>query len=148
MVSNEEKPSPENHNICNEIISGDSEKVNVTCTYNNRITKNLRGRYVTIQKKSTAQTDRSILNFCEVEVFSCRRNSWGINLPEGNSDCSKVCNCEEAESCRTSDGYCHTGCKDMWWGFDCNTRCNCGVQPCDRNSGSCPQGILLSIKLP
>ena len=132
MVTNEERPNVNNHNICNEIRNGELPVVTILCNYSNRNPAYIRGRYVMIQKKNVASV-RYIMHFCEVVVLSCPPGWWGISLP-GTSDCSQTCsNCNEVETCGVSDGHC----KDGWWGGDCNRQCNCVTQTaCGRLDGT------------
>ena len=74
-VSDEEDVTLNDDNICNEIINGVQDVVNITCDYKNR-NLSIRGRYVTIRRKDDA-SDRHVLNFCEVEVMSCPPGTWG-----------------------------------------------------------------------
>ena len=88
MVSENEKPDPSSSDtICNEIVNGELSLVTVQCNYNNRDPPNRRGKYVTIQRKSNAAIAKHLLNFCEVEIFSCPPGWWGRNL-SGTPDCS------------------------------------------------------------
>ena len=127
----------ENATICNEIINGKQDVVMVTCNYNNTKPP-IRGRFVTIQKKTNANS-KHLLNFCEVEVLSCPPRRWGYNLAD-IEDCSQVCDrCHDSvENCRVSDGYCFSGCAEGNWGNSCDKQCNC--QACDRMAG-CPPGM-------
>ena len=129
-------------NICNEILDGVQNVVTVTCDYNNRNLP-LRGRYVTIRRKDDA-FERFLLNFCEVEVFSCRPGHWGYNLLDFAHGCSNFCNrCKNnPETCRVSDGYCFSGCEEGFWGNSCDKQCNCPGSDCDRFAG-CPPGMSL-----
>ena len=127
--------TPTTDNICNEIIDGARDVVTVNCDYNNTYPPK-RGRYVTIRRKDEAN-ERQWMNFCEVEVMSCRPGRWGYNSSNSGDDCSRDCDrCRYvSETCRVSDGYCFTGCKDGLWGNDCDKQCDC--PSCDRTTG-CP----------
>ena len=132
---------PNDNNVCNEIINGRLYFVTVICDYKNR-NPPLRGRYVTIRRKDNAQ-DRQLLNFCEVEVLSCLPGRWGYNPLNPAPDCSQLCaGCNNTmETCRVSDGYCYTGCKDEFWGGSCDKQCDCpGGTSCNQTDGSCPSG--------
>ena len=131
-MSEEENVTPNDDNICNEIMDGVQDVVTVTCNYNNSNSL-LRGRYVTIRRKDDASNRRELLNFCEVEVLSCRPGFWGKDL--ANGDCSQSCvRCVEG-SCRVLDGYCFTGCQEGYWGDSCENECDC--EACNRTTG-CP----------
>ena len=77
-MSDEEEVTLSDNNICNEIIDGEQDVVNVTCNYKNK-NPPLRGRYVMIRRKDNAY-DRNFLNFCEVEVLSCPPGRWATIL--------------------------------------------------------------------
>ena len=130
-VSEEGDVTPNNDNICNEIIDGGRDVVTVECDYKGR-NPPLKGRYVMIRRKDNARY-RLFLNFCEVEVLSCRPGFWGKDLESG--DCSQSCGRCVEETCRVSDGHCYSRCQEGYWGDICNNRCNC--QDCDRFTG-CP----------
>ena len=134
-VSDEEDVTPNDDNICNEIINGEQDVVTVTCDYKDR-TSPPHGRYVTIRRKDNAN-DRHILNFCEVEVLSCFHGFWGKDSAN-HGDCSRSCaRCVEG-NCRVSDGHCYSRCQEGYWGDVCNDRCHC--QACDRLTG-CEPGV-------
>ena len=115
-VSEEQDAIPNSDNICNEIINGLASVITVTCNYGSRLLP-LRGHYVTIRRKDTAN-ERHLLNFCEVEVLSCHPGLWGYNLGASGHDCSNACDrCHDVnETCQVSDGHCYTGCRDGYWG--------------------------------
>ena len=114
--------TPNDDNICNVITDGRYDVVTVTCDYKNR-NPPLRGRYVTIRRKDDAN-ERNFLNFCEVEVLSCRPGFWGKD--SANEDCSQSCGHCVEQTCRVLDGYCYTVCQGGYWGANCNKDCNCG----------------------
>ena len=130
IVSDEEDLTPTNDVICNEIIDGEQDVVNVTCDYKNT-TPPLRGCYVTIKRKDEA-SPRYWLNFCEVEVLSCHQGFWGKDI-DNYTDCSQPCgHCIES-TCRVSDGQWYSGCQEGFWGGKCDKRCHCLV--CNRLTG-------------
>ena len=136
-VSEEENETPNTGNICNWIQDWAEDVANVTCNYGD-IDPPRRGRYIMIRKKE-APENGIYLNMCEVEVMSCRPGYWGYNQIQAE-DCSLICSkCRLTETCRVSDGYSHTGCKNGFWGGSCDQPSDCGAgTPCDRNNGICP----------
>ena len=141
-VSDEEDETPNDDNICNEIRrNGLHAVVTVQCNYK-YVNAPRRGRYLTIRRKDEAKA-RYLLQFCEAEVMSCHPGRWGYNPVQSQYDCSHVCDtCSDVpETCRVSDGYCFTGCKNGHWGGNCKHRCTCldGVA-CNRTDGSCLPG--------
>ena len=136
-VSDEEDATPNDDNICNEIINGEAYMV-VTCDYKDR-NPPLRGRYVTFRRKENAANKEAMI-LCEVEVLSCLPGRWGYNSSNSHEDCTSACDrCRYvSETCRVSDGYCFTGCQDGFWGGSCHEQCNCtDGAPCNRTNGSC-----------
>ena len=131
-MGDEEDVTPNDDNICNEIVNGEQDVVSITCDYKSRDLPHLRGRYVTIRRKENVPF-RHLMNFCEVEVLSCHPGFWGKDLESG--DCSRSCGHCAEQTCRLSDGHCYTRCQDHYWGDNCINRCNC--QDCDRSTG-CP----------
>ena len=143
MVSDDPFPVPTDDNICYE-MSAQNFIVNKTCNYND-VGPPRQGRYVTIRRKDTAFLSRDLI-LCEVEVLSCRPGYWGYKL-NGEPDCSLTCSgcSDSSETCRVSDGRCHYGCKDGYWGPRCQP-CGCaGGVLCDKRYGSCPPPGKLSI---
>ncbi len=140
LVSNDNNARPDNSNICGEIKDAwNEETVKVSCdSYNKRIKI---GRYVKIQRKSNASYQRKKLNLCEVEVFSCPPDKWGV------ADCSHHCGPCRVGPCRLADGYCN-GCKFGFWGIregnigDCTKTCGkChDYSGCWKSRGNCPNG--------
>ena len=138
-MSDEEDATPNDDNICNEIIDGVQEVVLVTCDYGSR-NPPLRGQHVTIRRKENANY-KYLLKLCEVEVLSCHPGRWGYNLGASGPDCSNACDrCQDVnETCRVSDGYCFTGCQDGYWGRYCDKQCDCrDGDPCNQTDGLCP----------
>ena len=153
-MSDEEDEAPNDDNICNEIINGDKDVLTVKCNYK-YVNAPRRGRYVTIRRKDDA-FHRNELEFCEVEVMSCPPGRWGYNV-NSLGDCVFACDrCRNvSETCRVSDGYCFTGCKDEFMGENCDEQCDCqdgasnddnnnnnnnnhdNRTPCDQTDGSC-----------
>ena len=131
-VSDEEDSTPNDDIICNEIVNGQQDVVTVSCDYKNK-NLYLRGRYVTIRRKDSAN-ERHLMNFCEVEVLSCHSGFWGKDSANFR-DCSHSCNNCTDETCRVSDGYCYGGCQGGYWGPNCDEQCDC--PDCDRLTG-CP----------
>ena len=105
-----------NSNTCNKIRDGNKDVVSVKCDYKGRIPPLLRGRYVMI-RSTYLRYPWFILNFCEVEVLSCPPGRWGYNTSFAE-DCSRTCG-ECVETCRVSDGYCYSGCRDGFRGDFC-----------------------------
>ena len=95
-----------------------------------------------IQRKNIAVCEKDRLNFCEVEVFSCQPGEWGINLPDGATDCSRNCNCKPEETCSVATGLnsdcAGFPCSDGWWGENCERICHC-AHACDRYTGYCDE---------
>ncbi|XP_070192173.1 receptor-type tyrosine-protein phosphatase mu-like isoform X2 [Littorina saxatilis] len=123
-------------------------KTNVTCG-----SGVLRGRIVKVSKNTTGISGGDItINICEVQVLSCRNDSWG-------SGCDMRCgNCSNGEVCDKVTGHCSscplglqpplcdTGCRNNSWGSGCDMRCgNCSNgEVCDKVTGhcsSCPLGL-------
>ena len=129
IVSDEKDATLNDNNICNEIVHGEQDLVTVNCNYRGR-NPPLRGRYLTIRRKDDAN-DRPRLNFCEVEVLSCRPGFWGKGLDNG--DCSQSCGRCVEQTCRVADGHCYSGCQEGYWGPNCDKQCDC--QPCGRFTG-------------
>ena len=140
-VSDEENATPNDDNICNEIINGYKEVMTITCNYNDRNPPMLRGRYVTIRQKENANEEFK-MNFCEVEVLSCPPGRWGYGSGSFQ-DCLQACDrCRNvSETCRVSDGYCFTRCQEGYYAGSCDKQCNCvDDEPCSRLDGHCEGG--------
>ena len=151
-VSDKEDATPNDDNICNEVIHGMRAVVTVQCNYK-YVNAPRRGRYVTIRRKDNAFLSHGML-FCEVEVMSCPPGRWGYNV-DSLGDCVYACDrCRNvSETCRVSDGHCFTGCKDEFMGENCDEQCDCqdgasnddnnnntnhgNRTPCDQTDGSC-----------
>ena len=146
-VSDEEDVVPDDNNTCNEIINGRQDVVKVTCDHNSR-NPPLRGRYVMIRRKHSAGlNERRYMNFCEVQVLSCHPGRWGHKM-DNTLDCSQSCSgCNNTvKTCRVSDGYCYTGCKNGFWGNGCDQQCACeGEDSCDRLTGCHEKGSFKSL---
>ena len=124
IVSDEEDATPNENNICNEIMYPLYGLVlTVKCNYK-YINAPRRGRYVTIMRNDLFPT--FYLIFCEVEVMSCPPGRWGYTV-NSLGDCVYACDrCRnESETCRVADGYCFTGCKDEFMGENCDEQCYC-----------------------
>ncbi|XP_071088253.1 receptor-type tyrosine-protein phosphatase epsilon-like isoform X3 [Haliotis cracherodii] len=95
------------------------------------MTCDVTGRYFTI----TLNTE--LLNLCEVEVFACDKDQYGVNCNEtcGNRKCAAA-----PSSCDRHTGSCNTGCLPGWTEVDCKQECslgtygqNCSLLCTDRN---------------
>ena len=151
-VSDEEDVTPNDDNICNEVIHGMRAVITVQCNYR-YINAPRRGRYVTIRRKDDALRRNEML-FCEVEVMSCPPGRWGYNV-NSLGDCVYDCDrCRNiSETCRVSDGHCYTAFKDEFIRENCDEQCDCddgasndnnnnnnnhgNRTPCDQTDGSC-----------
>ncbi|XP_070192185.1 multiple epidermal growth factor-like domains protein 11 [Littorina saxatilis] len=115
-------------------------KTNVTCG-----SGVLRGRIVKVSKNTTGISGGDItINICEVQVLSCRNDSWG-------SGCDMRCgNCSNGEVCDKVTGHCSscplglqpplcdTDCTHRTFGHNCTQTCSAGCEDvCDKVSGNC-----------
>ena len=91
-----------------------------------------------LQRENGAHEDQ-YMHLCEIEIFSCAPDYWGIGDSDANSDdCSKQCNCKGGTNCRVKDGYCYSGCEDTWWGTECDRPCHCSSEGiCNTDTGDC-----------
>ncbi|XP_025114506.1 multiple epidermal growth factor-like domains protein 11 isoform X2 [Pomacea canaliculata] len=107
-----------------------------------------------------------VLNFCELEIYTCALRKWGRKCDQpchhrcltckGDSNtcldcskdywgpncmirCSKTCNRTEEEGyCNEFTGRCEKGCRRGYWGHNCTNACGQGCgNTCNPRDGKC-----------
>ena len=142
LVRVSKEKNPYSWQNCGEITDGwDAESVTVLCDSSGTWKT---GRYIRIQRKTTAGQGKNTLNFCEVEVYlRCPTGTWGHNQ-QGVPDCKNSCHCYVGKSCDMINGTCPGNlCEGGYWGPTCDFRCYCSVTKSCNNKithGECIEG--------
>ncbi|XP_052105281.1 receptor-type tyrosine-protein phosphatase epsilon-like [Mytilus californianus] len=90
--------------------------------------------------------ERSQVHVCEIEIVGCPPTQYGfmcnISCPD---NCHGPCDLDTGKCIfGCLNGWigerCETACDDWYFGNNCEGECNCRSQPCNKNSGKCPDG--------
>ncbi|XP_046553384.1 multiple epidermal growth factor-like domains protein 10 isoform X11 [Haliotis rubra] len=151
-TSGKNSSEPTEGNLCHTVTgrrdgTGIGDVLNVTCLGT--------WRYLTVYTETDNDGYGAILDFDEVQVWTCLVGMYGVN-------CNKACNSRHCygstESCDSVTGACSSGqCQTGWTGTDCavcasgqygancakdcsSRHCKTSSPKCDRISGACPTG--------
>ncbi|XP_070175126.1 scavenger receptor class F member 1-like isoform X2 [Littorina saxatilis] len=128
------------NNICKKLPSStDNYDLISTITCDTPV----RGQIVTMSKNGSTHDDTHIINFCEIQIWVCKKGLYG-------RECNRTCHCANNDTCDNHNGTCPNGCPDTYQGATCSGKCgHClNGDACDDETGHCPSGCGVGYQPP